>query len=99
VEGEEESPFENEVEDDSALTVGELAAGIAAGTDGALADHLVIASDGHMELAVDTDTGVVEERDATKMTIDEILAEVEALGRGKRRRIKSKRYDNDFEES
>jgi hypothetical protein len=71
---------------------------IAAAADGSsISNHITIAPEGHLELVEDADEVVGEPRDATTMSIDEILEEVEAYGRGKRRQIKSRRYEDDFE--
>jgi hypothetical protein len=56
-------------------------------------DKLSLLRAGHMELAEDS----VQPRDVSKMTIDEILAEVENSGRGKQHRYKSGRYGVDWE--
>jgi hypothetical protein len=49
-----------------------------------------------MELVEDVED-VAEKKDATEMTIADIIQEVEACGRGKRRRVRSNKYA-DFEE-
>jgi len=95
---EDENPFENEdIKDDSAITVDELSSGMRAVAEQSLLDSdVVILPDGHMELSVDQDLEP-QVKDVTKMSIEEILAEVEASGRGKRHRIKSHRYDDSYE--
>jgi hypothetical protein len=93
----EENPFEGEgeMDDDSAITVSELVAGIVSTANGSgLADHIVVAPEGHMELA--EYVMVEEQRDATKMSIEDILKEVETSGRGKRALVKSRRYGDDY---
>jgi hypothetical protein len=91
----EECPFEDDLEDDSALTVPELLAGMRAAMEGSSIDPgVAVAPEGHLELAEDAD---IRPRDATKMTIEEILNEVDVSGRGKRRRFKRHRYEDAFE--
>ena len=96
---EDESPFEGEntPEDDSAITVPALVAAIPAlANQSPLEGDLTKAAEGHLELTEDTLP------DVAKMTTDEILAEIEAHpdshGRGKRHRVKSRRYAQDYEE-
>jgi hypothetical protein len=81
---EEESPFEDIVEDDSAVTISDLVAGITATANGsAVSDHVAVAYEGHIELVEDANEGVEKPQDITQMSIAEILQEVEASGRGK----------------
>jgi hypothetical protein len=85
---EEECPFEDELEDDSALTVSDLVAAIYAAATGSVIDlSLAIAPEGHVELAEDADVGGAQLRDGAETSLEEILREVEISGRGKRRRI------------
>jgi hypothetical protein len=93
-----ESPFDHVVEDDSAVTVPELVVGIAAAANGLpINDRIIIASEGHLELAEDS-VQVMEEDslDTTGTSIGEL--EKVVYGRGKRHQIKSHRYGHDFEE-
>ena len=87
----EESPFQEVPEDDSAITVAELVTWLAPCADQqVVGEHIVTAPEGHLGLAEDVDKGP---RDVSKMSIAEILAEVEDCGRGKRRRFKTKCAD------
>ena len=94
---EQECPFEDDVDDDSAISVPELVANMAALRNGTSVDkNIHHASEGHLELVEDSP----EFRDIQKMTMDEIIAEVEAsadYGRGKRHRHQSRRYEGQWE--
>ena len=88
---EEDNLFEHEdIEDDSTITVNELSSGIS--EQHQMNTEVVMVPDGHMELSLDQNP---EPRDVMKMSIAEIIAEVESSGRGRRRRTKSRRYDDD----
>ena len=90
-----ESPFDHVVEDDSAVTVPELVASIA---DGPLIScDVITAPEGHLELAEDSVQVTEEETQNAAVTSIEEILEKAVCGRGKRRQIKSRRYEHDFE--
>jgi hypothetical protein len=96
--GEEESPFEAEIEDDSAITVPELVASLPLIANGSkLVGNIAVTPEGQIELADDVSGGNGEYRDVTAMTMTEIIGEVEAYGRGKRVCVKRRRYEDAFE--
>jgi hypothetical protein len=66
----EEPLFENEVEDDSAVTVADLMTTFTA-TGSEISQHVVVADEGHVELIEDVDDEVEDQRDITKMSLDE----------------------------
>ena len=82
---EEESPFEVENEDDSAITVPELVASLPLiANSSKLVGNIAITPEGQIELADDISRGEGECQDVTAMTMTEIIEEVKAYGRGKR---------------
>lgn len=102
---EDEDPFANshDFDDDCAVTVPELVQSIVANIEGlALTSHLVIAPEGHVTLLDDQEVKP-DKPEATPelsvLSVDDVIKVVQdqGSGRGKRRRIKSSRYDKDFE--
>ena len=94
----EEEPFQEDVNgDDSALTVSELVECIAAEFDGSPhSSHVVAMSDGHFGLAEDLEQ-VVPIVDVSRMDISEVIAQIEGYGRGKRKKLKNRRYEGNSE--
>lgn len=102
---EDEDPFadSHDFDDDCVVTVSELVQSIAANIEGlALTSHLVVAPEGHVTLLDDQEVKT-DRPEATPelgvLSIDDVIKAVQdqGTGRGKRRRIKSSRYDKDFE--
>ena len=92
-----EDLIQEDIDDDSALTVPELIQSIAAQVEGSkLASHLLIAPQGHVRLANDADEKAEDTQgEAPRLNVSEIIEELQ-LGKGKRCRTRSHRYD-DFE--